>query len=153
VSIRARVLSERNHNHVRAVSYFPGNDEPFNAFDPGAPTDSCKIVQFPAETFLIPVLTAKNDKRVLNLNDSYSAAADRRTRTRHRDHSPRCPVGDLSPLRRSQLCCLNPERLHGPHFRQGAVRTRDYELEDAKHRIVEVRADTIASFDRAEPPR
>ena len=33
---------------------------------------------------------------------------------------------------------------------QGAVRTREYEREDAKHRIVEVRADTIGKLDRTE---
>ena len=33
---------------------------------------------------------------------------------------------------------------------QGAVRTREYERECAKHRIVEVRADTIGKLDRAE---
>jgi single-stranded DNA-binding protein len=33
---------------------------------------------------------------------------------------------------------------------QGAVRTREYEREGAKHRVVEVRADTIAKLDRAE---
>ena len=32
---------------------------------------------------------------------------------------------------------------------QGAVRTREYEREDAKHRIVEVRADTIGKLGRA----
>ncbi len=31
---------------------------------------------------------------------------------------------------------------------QGAVRTREYEREGAKHRIVEVRADTIGKLDR-----
>ncbi len=33
---------------------------------------------------------------------------------------------------------------------QGAVRTREYERDGAKHRIVEVRADTIGKLDRAE---
>ena len=33
---------------------------------------------------------------------------------------------------------------------QGAVRARDYERDGAKHRIVEVRADTIGKLDRAE---
>jgi single-strand DNA-binding protein len=33
---------------------------------------------------------------------------------------------------------------------QGAVRTRDYERDGVKHRIVEVRADTIGKLDRAE---
>ncbi len=33
---------------------------------------------------------------------------------------------------------------------QGAVRTREYEGEGAKHRIIEVRADTIGKLDRAE---
>jgi single-strand DNA-binding protein len=33
---------------------------------------------------------------------------------------------------------------------QGAVRTGEYEREGAKHRIVEVRADTIGKLDRAE---
>jgi single-stranded DNA-binding protein len=33
---------------------------------------------------------------------------------------------------------------------QGAVRTREYERDGVKHRIVEVRADTIGKLDRAE---
>jgi hypothetical protein len=33
---------------------------------------------------------------------------------------------------------------------QGAVRTREYERDGAKHRIVEVRADTIGKLDRTE---
>jgi hypothetical protein len=33
---------------------------------------------------------------------------------------------------------------------QGAVRTREYERDGGKHRIVEVRADTIGKLDRAE---
>jgi single-strand DNA-binding protein len=33
---------------------------------------------------------------------------------------------------------------------QGAVRTREYERDGAKHRIVEVRADIIGKLDRAE---
>jgi hypothetical protein len=33
---------------------------------------------------------------------------------------------------------------------QGTVRTREYERDGAKHRIVEVRADTIGKLDRAE---
>jgi single-strand DNA-binding protein len=33
---------------------------------------------------------------------------------------------------------------------QGAVRTREYERDGAKRRIVEVRADTIGKLDRAE---
>ena len=33
---------------------------------------------------------------------------------------------------------------------QGAVRTREYERDGAKHRIVEVRADSIGKLDRAE---
>jgi hypothetical protein len=33
---------------------------------------------------------------------------------------------------------------------EGAVRTREYERDGAKHRIVEVRADSIGKLDRAE---
>ena len=33
---------------------------------------------------------------------------------------------------------------------QGAVRTREYERDGVKHRIVEVRADTVGKLDRAE---
>lgn len=33
---------------------------------------------------------------------------------------------------------------------QGAVRSRDYEREGVKHRVVEVRADTVGKLDRAE---
>ena len=33
---------------------------------------------------------------------------------------------------------------------QGAVRTREYERDGAKHRIVEVRAETIGKLDRTE---
>jgi single-strand DNA-binding protein len=33
---------------------------------------------------------------------------------------------------------------------QGAVRTREYERDGVKHRVVEVRADTIGKLDRAE---
>ena len=33
---------------------------------------------------------------------------------------------------------------------QGALRTREYERDGAKHRIVEVRADAIGKLDRAE---
>jgi single-strand DNA-binding protein len=33
---------------------------------------------------------------------------------------------------------------------QGAVRTREYERDGVKHRVVELRADTIGKLDRAE---
>jgi hypothetical protein len=33
---------------------------------------------------------------------------------------------------------------------QGAVRTREYERDGMKHRVVELRADTIGKLDRAE---
>jgi single-stranded DNA-binding protein len=33
---------------------------------------------------------------------------------------------------------------------QGAVRTREYERNGVKHRVAEVRADTIGKLDRAE---
>ena len=33
---------------------------------------------------------------------------------------------------------------------QGAIRTREYERDGVKHRVVEVRADTIGKLDRAE---
>ena len=33
---------------------------------------------------------------------------------------------------------------------QGAVRTREYERDGVKHRVVEVRADTVGKLDRAE---
>jgi single-strand DNA-binding protein len=36
---------------------------------------------------------------------------------------------------------------------QGAVRTREYERDGVKHRVVEVRADTIGKLDRAERRR
>ena len=36
---------------------------------------------------------------------------------------------------------------------QGAVRTREYERDGLKHRVVELRADTIGKLDRAERRR
>jgi hypothetical protein len=33
---------------------------------------------------------------------------------------------------------------------QGALRTREYERDGVKHRVVEVRADAIGKLDRAE---
>ena len=36
---------------------------------------------------------------------------------------------------------------------QGAVRTREYERDGLKHRIVELRADAIGKLDRAERRR
>jgi hypothetical protein len=33
---------------------------------------------------------------------------------------------------------------------QGAVRAREYERDGVKHRVVEVRADTVGKLDRAE---
>ena len=38
----------------------------------------------------------------------------------------------------------------GSYVMQGAVRTREYERDGVKHRVVEVRADTIGKLDRAE---
>lgn len=36
---------------------------------------------------------------------------------------------------------------------QGAVRTREYERDGVKHRVIELRADTIGKLDRAERRR